>query len=89
MSAWDGQLDEERWPAMMAEPRRAPETLMDPTRLGAVWRSEIGDEYGEAAIQGTLAIALRALGEAASVANAEARAKALWLARDRSLLAAA
>jgi anthranilate phosphoribosyltransferase len=89
MSAWGGQLDEERWPAMMAEPRRPPDALMDPARLGAAWRGEIVDEYGEAAIQGTLAIALRALGATASVAEAETRAKALWLARDRSLLAAA
>ena len=62
---------------------------MDLTRLAALWRGEIGDEYGEAAIVGTLAIALKALGAAADAAGAERHARALWLARDRNRLAAA
>ena len=88
MTVIEGQLDEERWPPMI-EARQAPDESMDLTRLAALWRGEIDDEYGEAAIVGTLAIALRALGVAADVADAEGPAKALWLARDRNRLAAA
>jgi len=88
MTVIEGRLDEERWPPMI-EPRQAPDESMDLTRLAALWRGEIDDEYGEAAIVGTLAIALRALGVAADVPDAEGRAKALWLARDRKRLAAA
>jgi anthranilate phosphoribosyltransferase len=89
MSAIEGRLEEERWPPMIDEPRQAPDESMDLTRLGAVWRGEVEDDYAEAAIVGTLAIALKALGAAADVADAEGRAKALWLARDRRRLAAA
>jgi len=88
MTVIEGRLDEERWPPMI-EPRQAPDESMDLTRLAALWRGEIDDEYGEAAIVGTLAIALRALGVAADVPDAEGRAEALWLARDRNRLAAA
>ena len=84
MMAIDGEALDERWPPMIDEPRQPPDATMDLSRLAALWRGAIEDEYGEAAVVGTLAIALRALGAAASVAEAEARAKALWLQRDRS-----
>ncbi len=88
MTVVEGRLDEERWPPMI-ESRQTPDESMDLTRLAALWRGEIGDEYGEAAIVGTLAIALKALGAAADAAGAERHARALWLARDRNRLAAA
>jgi len=89
MMAIDGRSEDERWPPMMTEPRQTPDESMDLARLRALWRGEILDEYGEAAVVGTLAIALRALGAAADMADAEERAKALWSARDRNRLAAA
>lgn len=89
MSAIEGRLDEERWPPMIAQPRQTPDESMDLSRLGALWRGEIEDDYAEAAVVGTLAIAVRTLGAAADIADAEARGKALWLARDRDRLAAA
>jgi anthranilate phosphoribosyltransferase len=89
MTLIDGRLDDDRWPPTIAEPRQPPDESMDLNRLGAVWRGEITDEYGEAAIIGTLAIALKTLGAAASIGEAEARAIALWGARDRTRLAAA
>ena len=73
----------------MDDPRQSPDESMDLARLGAVWRGEIDDAYGEAAIVGTLAMALKALGAAETIAAAEANARALWLARDRMSLAAA
>jgi anthranilate phosphoribosyltransferase len=88
LTARDGRLEEERWPAMIPEPRQAPDEAMDLARLGAVWRGEFEDEYAEAAISGTLAIALRALGVEADVASAEAHARDLWRSRDRSRLPA-
>ena len=84
MMVIDGKSLDERWPPMIAEPRQPPDEAMDLSRLAALWRGAIEDEYGEAAVVGTLAIALRALGAGANVAEAEARAKALWLSRDRS-----
>ncbi len=84
MMAMDGESVDERWPPMIDDPRQTPDPAMDLSRLAALWRGAIEDEYGEAAVVGTLAIALRALGAATNVAEAAVRAKALWQARDRS-----
>ena len=62
---------------------------MDLGRLAALWRGEITDEYGEAAIWGTLAIALKALGHAASQEDAQIVAENMWAQRDRASLDAA
>jgi anthranilate phosphoribosyltransferase len=84
----DGICEETRWPATF-EPRRAPHETMNLDRLEAVWRGAEADEYGDAAIVGTMALALWAMGVEGDPARAEARAEALWRGRDRSPLAAA
>jgi anthranilate phosphoribosyltransferase len=89
MMAFDGRLEDERWPPMIDDPRQAPDESMDLARLGALWRGENSDDYGESAVIGTLAIALRTLGEATNPAEAEKQARSLWSERDRSGLAAA
>jgi anthranilate phosphoribosyltransferase len=89
MMAIDGRSLDERWPPMIDEPRQAPDESMDLSRLPAVWRGDIEDGYGEAAVVGTLAIALRTLGVAEDAAGAEAQARRLWSARERNRLAAA
>ncbi len=78
----DGVSTEARWPARI-DPRVEPDAIMDLTRLGALWRGEIEDSYGEAAVAGTIALALHAMGKAATVEEAEAGADALWRLRDR------
>jgi hypothetical protein len=72
----------------MFEPRQAPDEAMDLDRLEAVWRGAEADEYGEAAVVGTIALALWAMGAESDPASAQARAEALWRGRDRSSLAA-
>jgi len=76
-----GQLLEEEWPALFSSRHMKDET-MDVARLGKLWRGEISDEYGQAAVVGTAAIALRALGCAAGLAAAEKLANELWNTRD-------
>ena len=80
----DGAYAEERWPAMLDAPGLEADAEMDLSRLGALWRGEIADPYAEAAVTGTLAIALRALGAAADIATAEFFARKLWEERDRN-----
>ena len=78
MMAFDGRA---RGRALAADDRRAAPGAGrndGPRPAGALWRGEIEDEYGEAAVVGTLAIALRTLGEAADAADAERRARTLW-----------
>lgn len=78
-----GELDEEEWPAMFAR-RHPPAADLDPARLVAAWRGEVDDEYGSAAVVGTAAIALRLLGRASDIADAQAQAAQMWAARDRT-----
>ena len=81
----DGALSEERWPALLPDAQQEVDEAMDLSRLGAVWRGESEDDYATAAVVGTLAIALRALGAGRDVAEAESRAAELWRARPKAL----
>ena len=78
-----GEPTVEEWPATSGQGHQPADVAMNPARLLRVWRGEEEDEYALAAVIGTLAIALRALGKAATVEEAEAAANALWRARDR------
>jgi anthranilate phosphoribosyltransferase len=82
-----GASQEVRWPAMLDAPQ-APDEAMNLDRLEEVWRGEAADEYGEATIVGTIALALWAMGVEAEPGRAQARAQALWVGRDRASLAA-
>lgn len=80
-----GNLLEEEWPALFSSKHMKDET-MDVSRLAKLWRGEIEDAYGKASVLGTAAIALRALGRAHSIADAEAQAAKLWESRDTDYL---
>lgn len=81
----NGAAQEEEWPAMFGS-RHMKDDTMDVKRLGKLWRDEITDEYGHAAVIGTAAIALRAMGRADSIASAEALANQLWQTRNKDYL---
>ncbi len=82
----NGEVDVERWPPILPEPRQAPDEEMDLSQLIAVWRGENDIEYARAAVTGTLAIVLKALGRAASIEEAQAMAEDMWAERDKSRL---
>jgi anthranilate phosphoribosyltransferase len=77
----DGNMLEEEWPALYSS-KHLKDEAMDASRLAKLWRGEIEDEYGKAAVLGTAAIALRAMGRANGIADAEAQATKLWKSRD-------
>ncbi|MBB4198334.1 hypothetical protein CCR94_22730 [Rhodoblastus sphagnicola] len=77
----DGVPFEERWEPLMEEPRQSPDDDMDPKHLVAVWRGET-NPYAEAAITGTMALALKTSGAAPDQVSAQALATRLWSARD-------
>ncbi len=83
LTVHDGAVAEERWPALLPDPRQTPEEDMNLDRLMQVLSGEAKDEYGEAAIAGTLAIALKTLGFAETIEAAEEKAQAMWSGRDR------
>ena len=84
-SVHDGVLSDETWPKLIDGRQEQPENL-DIEHLCNVWRGTAHDEYGELAIIGTLAIALRLLGKAASCDDAMQLAKDYWEDRNRNRL---
>lgn len=82
-SVVEGELHDEVWPALFAQ-RHLKEADMQLEDWRAVWRGQKSHEYGEAAITGTLAIALRLLKRADSREAAEAMATNWWQERNRS-----
>lgn len=82
-SVRNGELVDETWPALF-ERRHVKEETLDLQHFINVWRGDAQHEYGEAAVIGTLAIALKLLGDADSQESAQTMAQALWEARDRS-----
>jgi anthranilate phosphoribosyltransferase len=80
-----GETMEEEWPALFDSKHLKDET-MDAARLGKMWRGEIEDEYGQAAVTGTAAIALLAMGRPDSPQAAQKLADELWQKRDRRYL---
>ncbi|WP_031433110.1 glycosyl transferase family protein [Methylomarinum vadi] len=76
------ELSEENWPAIFERRHIKPEEL-NPQQLAQLWRGEFSDEYAEATVIGTAAIALKLLGKADNQQQAEALAQSYWNARDK------
>ena len=85
-SVHNGELSEERWPAIMDDPRQPVDELMNIADLAALWHGKISNEYASAAVTGTLAIALKTMGLAKTIKEAEDNARAMWENRDKSNL---
>ena len=75
-----GELSDEAWPAQFVRRHTRPEQL-EPMHLAHVWQGKALDEYGEASVIGTAAIALKLLGKAGTQPEALAMAKEFWLMR--------
>ena len=84
-SVRDGELCEETWPPMF-DKRHVKESELDLRDFAAVWRGDKQHEYGEAAIVGSAAIALKLLGEAESREAAYEMALDLWAQRNKSFI---
>lgn len=78
-----GEMFDEIWPPMF-EKRHMKEKEIDPMRLSFVWKGEESDEYAQAAIVGTTAIALRLMEKADSPEAALKMAEDMWQSRDKN-----
>lgn len=85
----DGEPVDEEWPALMPEKKFKIDEAMDTSRLDAVWCGEEEDAYAAASVAGTAAVALRSLGRAGGIAEADEMARAMWDNRNRERLDAA
>lgn len=79
----NGEMVDEEWPAMFSKRHVRPDE-MQVADLNAVWSGEKSDEYGEAAIIGTVAVALYTMGKAKSREEAETQATTMWAARNKA-----
>ncbi|UCH74066.1 MAG: glycosyl transferase family protein [Rhodospirillales bacterium] len=82
----DGVAGSEDWPPLLPDAVQPTDQEMDIARLKAVWADDAADDYAEAAITGTLAIALKTLGRATDPTDAQQQAEAMWQARDRACI---
>lgn len=77
----NGKLSDQQWPALFNKRHRKPDHL-DPAQLAALWHGSYNDEYAEATVIGTTAIAIKLLGKAESQQDAEQLAQRYWTNRD-------
>ncbi|MGC2856583.1 glycosyl transferase family protein [Novispirillum sp. DQ9] len=82
----DGTTAVEDWPAILPESRQPKDEVLDLSRLAAVWRGSEDDDYARATVTGTTAIALKLMGRAASIDEAQTQADSLWENRTREAL---
>ena len=83
-AAWvrNGEVGEENWPAILPEETYAwREEPLSPDVVAALWQGRIDLPVPEAAVVGTTAMALHALGRAASIEDAETQARRMWTKR--------
>jgi anthranilate phosphoribosyltransferase len=81
-SVHNGDLSDENWPALFSRRHVKPEQL-DPRQLALIWQGKIEDEFAEASITGTAAIALKLLGKADNQQQAQQLAVDYWSSRDK------
>ena len=81
-SVKQGELIDEVWPALF--PRRHMKAdVLDPEQLSALWQGKVEDEFAEASVIGTAAVALKLLGKAENQEQAHALAEQFWSQRNR------
>jgi anthranilate phosphoribosyltransferase len=81
----NSQLEEELWPALFAR-RHVKSENLDPQQLALLWQGEMSDEFAEATIISTAAIALKLIGRAESQQQAYDMAKQFWAERSKKNL---
>lgn len=79
-----GLLSEETWPALFPRRHVKPDKL-DPKLLVQIWRDESQDEFAEASIVGTTAIALKLLAKADTQEAAQQLALQYWHDRKKNI----
>ena len=77
------KMFDEVWPPIF-DRRHVKEKEIDPMRLSAVWKGTETDEYAEAAIVGTTAIALRLMDKTQSAEDSHQVAQNMWDSRDKT-----
>ena len=81
-----GETGSEEWPALVDGARHPWRgEPLEPGQIAALWRGEDAAPAPIAAVVGTVAVALRLVGEAGSMQEAETRAQDMWTSRRTTL----
>lgn len=80
----DGEVWQEEWPAILPADKYVAEKFPDWSHYQAVWTGQATDNYGLQATLGSIALVLRALGEADNYQQAHTKAEAFWQARHQA-----
>jgi len=81
-----GEMTLETWPRLLSEGHAPPDEEMNISGLVDLWQGKMDNEYALTSVTGALAIALKSLGKADSMAASQALAEEMWAGRDRSYL---
>lgn len=81
-SVHHGELIDENWPALFTL-RHVKEESLEPKRLARIWSGIEQDDFAEASIIGTAAIALKLLAKADNQQQAQELATAYWNQRNK------
>ena len=84
-SVRDGELEDDIWPALFARRHMKAEQL-NPEQLADLWQDNIKDEFAEATVVGTTAVALKLLGKAGTQEQAQNLAQEYWANRNQQRL---
>jgi anthranilate phosphoribosyltransferase len=84
-SVREGELVDELWPELFARRHMKDEDL-NPEKLAALWRGQLQDEFAEATVIATAAVALKLLGKAETQEAAHTLAQTYWIERNRDRL---
>lgn len=83
-SVHHGEISDENWDALFTR-RHVKAEQLDPEQLALLWQGKIDDDFAEATVIGTAAVALKLLGKADSQAQAQQLARDYWLKRDTTV----
>ncbi len=81
-SVHNGELSDEVWPPLF-ERRHVKPDVLDPGQLKQLWKGDLRDEFAEATVIATTAVALKFLAKASSQQQAHQMAEQYWHDRDR------
>ena len=79
-SVVNGELQDELWPSLF-ERRHVKAEELNPRQLAQLWRGELEDEFAEATVIGTAAVALKLLDHCRSQAECQQLAQDYWRKR--------
>ncbi|GAB3117369.1 glycosyl transferase family protein [Novispirillum itersonii] len=81
----NGREIETEWPVLLPGVVQAKEESLDLTRLPALWSGGWENDYAQLSVTGTVAIVIKLIGRAETVAAAQDMADLWWKNRDKSL----